>query len=267
MTLHPVDLGRGVVAVFTDRCGGYSGGPWASLNLGVNTEDDLNTVQANRQLLARTLDLPVAFATQVHGNQVLALSDDDARAWAGANPPVSTGEGDAMVTNEPMALGVLVADCVPIILADARARVVAVAHAGRRGVELGVVAAAVAAMRKAGARGIKAAIGPAICGQCYEVPAEMHDAVAAVVPSAASTTRWGTPGLDLPRAATTQLKDCGVELVAHLAACTFEDQRWYSHRRATAAAARGTGSPYTGRFAGLVGLVRATSDGESWSRV
>jgi len=256
VTFRAVDLGPGVVAGFTDRDGGHSTGPWATLNLGANTDDDLAIVQQNRRALARQIGLPVAFATQVHGNGVIVLSDDDVRAWAGANPPVSAGEGDAMVTTAPLALGVLVADCVPIVMADARARVVAVAHAGRRGVELGVVAAAVEAMRAAGAEQIKAAIGPAICGACYEVPAEMRYEVAVVAPSAASTTRWGTPGLDLPKAAAAQLSDAGVELVAHVAACTFEDQRWYSHRRATAAAAKGTASPHTGRFTGVVGLAQ-----------
>jgi len=254
MTLHPVDLGPGVVAAFTDRCAGYSTGPWASLNLGANTADDLATVQANRGLLGRTLGLPVAFANQVHGNRVLVLSDDDARAWASEFPPVAAGSGDAMVTTARLALGVLVADCVPIVLADAAARVVAVAHAGRRGVELGVVGQAVAAMRALGADSIKAAIGPAICGHCYEVPAQMQAEVAALAPEAVSTTRWGTPGLDLPSAAAAQLRAADVDIVAHLGDCTLENPRWYSHRRATAAAAEGNASPHTGRFSGVVGL-------------
>ena len=113
---------------------------------------------------------------------------------------------------EPLA--VMVADCVPIILVGDRAGgdgpVLAVVHAGRPGVASGVVPAAVARMQELGAAGLGAWIGPSVCGRCYEVPEEMRDHVAAQVPAARCTTSRGTPGLDLPAAVRSQLRDAGV---------------------------------------------------------
>ena len=105
----------------------------------------------------------------------------------------------------------LVADCVPVLLADPEAGVVAAVHAGRRGLVAGVVEAAVAAMVEQGAsvERIRAAIGPAIAGQSYEVPAELQDEVAAVVPQTRATTSWGTPALDLPAGVAAVLRGRG----------------------------------------------------------
>ncbi len=86
---------------------------------------------------------------------------------------------DALVSTGPVGLGVLVADCVPVLLADPGARVVGAVHAGRRGVVAGVVTAAVRALRAAGATHLRAVVGPAICGACYEVPAALRDEVEA----------------------------------------------------------------------------------------
>jgi YfiH family protein len=137
-----------------------------------------------------------------------------------------------------------------VLLADPRRGVVAAVHAGRAGVAAGVVAAAVRAMEEAGGRrhDIRAAVGPAVCGCCYEVPHALRDEVAAVVPHVASTTSWGTPSLDLPGAVAQGLRDAGTGAVHELGTCTRTDERFFSHRRATA-----EGS-VTGRFAGVVML-------------
>jgi YfiH family protein len=246
-----VDLGPGVVAGFTTRHGGVSPAPWSSLDLGATTGDDPARVRENRARVGTWLQAPVAFAHQVHGDGVLLLGEAERAAWASDAPPVAAGEADGIVTGATgLGLGVLVADCVPVLLADPVAGVVGVAHAGRAGVRLGVVHRVVEAMVAAGAttRHLRAAVGPAVCGRCYEVPAPMRDDVAAVVPAAHATTRAGTPALDLPAAVLAQLAASGVREVTHLDRCTVEDPGLFSHRRATAA------GRVTGRQAGVVVL-------------
>ncbi|ACZ30319.1 protein of unknown function DUF152 [Xylanimonas cellulosilytica DSM 15894] len=246
-----VDLGAGVVAGFTTRHGGVSPAPWSSLDLGANVGDDPARVRENRARVGAWLGAPVAFAAQVHGDDVLVLGESERAEWASDAPPVAAGEADAVVTSaDGLGLGVLVADCVPVLLADPVARVVGVVHAGRGGVRLGVVHRAVDALLAAGATtsDLRAAVGPAVCGSCYEVPASMRDDVVAVVPAAHATTRTGTPALDLPAAVLSQLAASGVRDVVHVDRCTLEDPDLFSHRRATAA---GT---VTGRQAGVVVL-------------
>lgn len=239
-----VDLGPGIRAFFTTRHGGRSGAPWGSLNLGLGVGDDAGTVQANRALVDQVAGGQVTFGTQVHGTDVVTVT---ARGL-GAPPP----EADALVTAAPrVPVGVYVADCVPVLLADSRARVVAVAHAGRPGVEHGVVPAVLEAVLAAGARlgDLRAVVGPAVCGECYEVPAELQERVVARVPAARSQTSWGTAALDLPRAVEAQLEAAGVRRVQRVHRCTRTDDTFFSHRRSSAA---GT---LAGRFAGVVTLV------------
>jgi len=242
-----VDLGPGVVAGFTNRFGGVSPAPWESLNLGPNVNDNPWNVAVNRKLVGQFFGAPVVFSSQVHGAHIIEIMDDDVAAWHSETPPVSAGEADSLLTTTSLGLGVLVADCVPILLAAPG--IVATAHAGRRGVELDVIGGIVQKMRDLGATEIKAAIGPAICGKCYEVPAEMRAEVAEREPKAWSETRQGTPGLDLPAAAADQLARQQVKVVYQSPSCTFEDPNYYSHRRANAGA--------TGRQAGLIRLATA----------
>jgi YfiH family protein len=254
--VHPVDLGDGVHAFFTASTGGVSPAPWSTsdgggLNLGLNVSDDATRVAVNRSLVAERLGAPVAFATQVHGDAVLELGPTERVAWAAHRPPASAGEGDALVTAERgLGLGVLVADCVPVLLADPEARVVAVAHAGRKGVLTGVVHRALDALVARGAdpARVRAAVGPAVCGRCYEVPGTMRDEVAAAVPETYATTSEGTPGLDLPSGVVAQLAARGVT-ATRVERCTLEDAGLFSHRRAS-----GAGTT-TGRQAGIIALI------------
>src|SRR5690606_40223702 len=125
--------------------GGVSPEPWQSLNLGLNVTDDAARVRANRARAGAWLGAPVAFASQVHGTDVAVVTDRGSAAD-------SVGESDAMVAVAAgVGLGVLVADCVPVLLADVEAGVVGVAHAGRRGLAHGVLPPAHAAMRSPGA--------------------------------------------------------------------------------------------------------------------
>jgi polyphenol oxidase len=165
----------------------------------------------------------------------------------GAATPVGAEleDVDVLVSSEPdRPLAVAVADCVPVLLGGQMA--VAAVHAGRQGVLDDAVGAALAAMEQAGDRvsEIDAAIGPAIGGCCYEVPADLQDEVATRHPAARSTTTWGTPSLDLPAAVRRRLEDAGVTAVTEVGSCTRCDPegRWFSHRR----------DPDTGRQLGVV---------------
>jgi YfiH family protein len=227
--------------VVTDRRGGSSAAPYDSFNLGGHVGDDPAAVAANRARLAGALGVgggALVWMEQVHGDTVTVV--DGPRA----EPVAAT---DALVTAVPgLVLCVLVADCVPVLLADRTAGVVAAVHAGREGVRRGVVLAALAAMADLGARpaDTSALLGPAVCGLDYEVPRAMQAEVARVAPAAAVRTRRGTPGLDLRAGLDAVLRAAGVGEVVHDPRCTVEDRFLYSHRR----------DGVTGRQAGVVWL-------------
>ena len=249
LDLHEVDLGPGVRAAFAGRAGGVSDHPWSGLNLSLGSGDEIRRVLANRDLLGREIGGPVHVGQQRHGAGVLVVDRERVgrrRITSGGAPDV-----DALVCALPqVTLGVLVADCLPVLLADPAAGVVATAHAGRRGLVAGIVQATVAVMVEQGAEPsrLRAAIGPAAGACCYEVPAAMRDEVAAQLPGAAASTTWGTPSLDLKAAAAAVLADLGVTSIQVCDVCTVEDERFFSYRRA----GRGGGQPVTGRFAGVV---------------
>ncbi|HET7724028.1 MAG TPA: polyphenol oxidase family protein [Propionibacteriaceae bacterium] len=236
----------GVGVAFTDRLGGVSRGSYGPLNLGRTDSDDPGDVAANFALVRRALALDrVATLHQVHSAEVVVIDDETFPAdrpggELGASAPggLSLPVADGMVTSlRGVALCVRVADCVPVLLADPEAGVVGAAHAGRVGLASGVLAATVDAMRGLGADRITAWIGPHVCGDCYEVPADMAASVASIVPETASTTRWGTPGLDLGAGCSAQLERLGVRVTRH-GGCTLENELLHSHRRDGAGAGR-----------------------------
>ncbi|KQU00547.1 peptidoglycan editing factor PgeF [Sanguibacter sp. Leaf3] len=249
-----VDLGPGIRAFFTTRAGGVSRAPWASLNVGTSVGDDPAHVSRNRELVDQAAGARVTFVSQVHGRAVAVLPGSGSPGVPSAPALGASTEADALVSRAVDApVGVYVADCVPVLLADPSSGVVAAVHAGRPGVELGVVGEAVRAMVATGAdiASICAAVGPSVCGRCYEVPADLRERVAAAVPATGATTSWGTPGLDLPRGVLAQLADAGVTQVVHVERCTRTDDAFFSHRRASA------DGLVTGRFAGVVGARRS----------
>jgi purine-nucleoside/S-methyl-5'-thioadenosine phosphorylase / adenosine deaminase len=227
--------------VVTDRRGGRSVSPYASFNLGDHVGDDPAAVAANRARVARELAVPddrLVWMSQVHGTGVAIVDGPQ-------DGPVP--DTDALVTATPgLVLCVLVADCVPVLLADPVAGVVAAVHAGREGFRRGVVPAALSAMASLGARArhVTALLGPAVCGECYEVPATMQADVARIAPEAAVRTRTGTAGLDLRAGVAQVLRKAGIPEVVHDPRCTVEDPHLFSHRR----------DGVTGRQAGLVWL-------------
>ena len=240
ITLAP-DLGDGVQAAFSGRAGGASEPPYDSLNLGLGVGDDPAAVQANRHALAAACGLPenrLTWMRQVHGADVWYAADGV------GEPP---GPVDGMFTDVPgRALCVLVADCVPVLIADPHARIVGAAHAGREGLVAGVVPALVSAMTRAGARParMRALTGPAICGGCYEVPETLQARVSASVPAAKCVTTGGSCGLDIPAGIRAQLMAAGVSWTGADGRCTRESPGLFSYRR------DGT----TGRLAGLIWL-------------
>ncbi|MEV8093585.1 peptidoglycan editing factor PgeF [Kitasatospora sp. NPDC085879] len=212
----------------TTRWGGVSTSPYGELNLGGAVGDDPAAVRRNRELAARELGLDpadVVWMNQVHGAEVAVVTE---RQPDGHAPTV-----DAVVTDRPLALAVLTADCTPVLLADRAAGVVGAAHAGRPGLAAGVVPAAVRAMAELGAdpARITALLGPAVCGRCYEVPAALRAEVAAVVPAAYAETSWGTPALDVAAGVAAQLAEAGVTDVVPSDVCTLESDDHYSYRR------------------------------------
>jgi polyphenol oxidase len=235
------DLGDGVLTAFSGRAGGTSEPPYQSLNLGLGVDDDPAAVRANRAALGRACGLSPAsltFMRQVHSADVW---------YAGPGSPEPSGPVDAMFTDVPgRALCVLVADCVPVLIADPVAGIVGAAHAGREGLVRGVVPALVTAMTAAGASPARmsAVTGPAICGGCYEVPAQMQARVAAVAPAASCDTSAGTTGLDIAAGVRAQLAGAGVGSITADGRCTRESEGLYSYRR----------DGLTGRFAGLIWL-------------
>ena len=245
MFLRTDQAGSARLAV-TDRYGGSSPVPYDELNLGTHVGDDPAHVGFNRWLLGERLAVRpdhVVFMQQVHGTDVAVVD----------GPPVAghpLPEADALVTTrEGLALVVLVADCAPVLLAGTRddgAGVVGVAHAGRRGMAGGIVAATVASMQNHGVdpAGIVALVGPTICGRCYEVPESLQAEVAEIEPAARSTSRSGTPALDVRAGIVAQLRAAGVASVDVDLTCTAESSALYSHRR----------DGVTGRFAGIAVL-------------
>jgi YfiH family protein len=229
-----------VDVAFTDRHGGVSGGPYASLDLGERSGD----LRANLAILAEAFtgapDTPVALMRQVHGASVAVVE---------GRPAAPAPEADALVTAVPgIVLAARAADCVPVVLADPEVGVAGAVHAGRPGLVAGVVPAAVAALRELGARRLVAWVGPHVCGACYEVPEEMRAAVAAVVPDSYAETSWGTPAVDLGAGVRAQLRAAGAQLdapveVVEAGRCTREDADLFSYRRQ---------GPESGRLAGIV---------------
>jgi len=172
--------GLGAEAVVTTRDGGVSAGVYATLNLSFSVGDEPGNVVENRRRAAAAVGAglrDLVFARQVHGAAVRVVTAADR---GGANAPGGTvGDADALVTNTPgPVLAVLVADCVPIVLYDPRARVLACVHAGWRGTVARAPGAALAAMETLGARpaGVRVGIGPAIGPDRYQVGAEVADA-------------------------------------------------------------------------------------------
>ncbi len=222
---------------FFTREGGVSKGIYAGLNCGRGSDDNADHVAENRACVARHLEVhtpEIATPYQVHGGDAIVLN---------ALPDITAlPKADAVVTATPgLAVGVLTADCGPVLFADPKAGVVAAAHAGWRGAVSGVLEAAVAAMVNLGAERchIHAALGPCIHQPAYEVGPEFEAEFTAKNPDYGVFFEAPHPGarvrFDLPGFIAQELQRCGIATVEPSSLCTFETESlFYSYRRAQA---------------------------------
>jgi polyphenol oxidase len=219
---------------FFTREGGYSTGIFASLNCGLGSGDDLATAKRNRAVVAEKLGIAadhLVSAHQVHSADVVHVTD----------PFDERPKVDGLVTDRKgLGLGILTADCGPVLFADYTAGVVGACHAGWKGALTGVTEATLAAMEKLGAKRhrVVAVLGPTISKQNYEVGPEFPKPFLAQSEGHAQYfTASGTAGhfmFDLPAYLIARLRNEGVGEAHDLGLCTYADaQRFYSYRRAT----------------------------------
>jgi YfiH family protein len=240
----------GVRHAFFTRQGGVSRGVYDSLNVGRGSSDEAADVEENRARAAGWFGvMPDALNTcyQIHSARALTAE----APWGRYRP-----EGDAVVTDQRLVVcGALHADCAPVLIADAQARVVAAAHAGWKGALNGIVAETVAAMERLGAdRGrMVAAVGPCIAQASYEVGEEFEAAFLEADPAHAAWFVPGVPGkrqFDLPGFVLSRLADAGVAQAEWVGRDTCaEAELFYSNRRAFKA-----GEPDYGRLLSAIML-------------
>ena len=244
--LHAQGLnGPGIAHGFFGREGGVSQGLYASLNCGPGSKDDSAAVAENRRRVADALapEVQLVSLSQVHSPIIHTLP-----AWGSEDG--KRLEGDGMVTATPgLGLGILTADCAPVLFADAKAGVIGAAHAGWKGALGGVLEATLEAMEKLGAlrTRISAAIGPSISQKNYEVGADFRDRF---VESGAKHARFFVPSdreghfrFDLPGYVAHRLTQAGTGSVESLGICTYPAENgFFSFRRTTHA-----GEPDYGR--------------------
>lgn len=227
-----------VRSLVTTRAGGVSASPYATLNLGTRVGDDPACVARNRAIVRACLPAEPRWIRQVHGTRVIPARD------AGVDV-----EADGAFASTPGEVcAVLVADCLPVLLCDRDASVVAAAHAGWRGLSDGVLEAAIAALAVP-PRKLLAYLGPAIGAQAYEVGDDVRRAFVRCDPGAAAAFAPRPDGkylADLAMLARQRLAACGVADVYGGGMCTASDARFFSFRR----------DRITGRMAGLIWMER-----------
>jgi YfiH family protein len=222
----------GITHGFFGRPGGVSTGIYESLNCGLGSGDDLNAVTENCNRVANAMNGELVTLYQIHSARAVAVT----APWTDETP-----EADAMVTATPgLALGILTADCAPVLFADRQARVIGAAHAGWKGALGGVIESGLAAMEKLGAdrAHIAAAIGPCIAQDSYEVGAEFRDRFAAA--DSANARFFRTSGkaghfrFDLENYVVHRLAAAGIASIEPLGADTYtREADFFSFRRTT----------------------------------
>jgi YfiH family protein len=235
MSVSDLDF-EGSVHAFFGRTGGLSPGIYASLNCGPGSGDNREHVIENRRRAMLALaneGAGLATLYQVHGREAVIVREP----WEIGSAP----RADAMATDVPgFALGILTADCAPVLLADPQARIIGAAHAGWKGALAGVVESAVAAMEQRGAQRdrIAAAIGPCISQCSYEVGDDLRTSVAQARADDAQffapSDRAGHWRFDLGGYVRARLQNAGVEKISVVPACTYlQEPAFFSYRRAT----------------------------------
>ena len=233
-------------AVFTTRRGGVSKAPYNELNLGDHVKDDLNAVLKNREIVLKECGFKaIAWMNQTHSTKVCKVTMADTS---------SKIDADAIVTNEPgLGLAVMTADCLPVILADEDAGVFAAVHCGWRGIYGHILTNAVNMMKESKARKIKAALGPAIGFDSFEIGADLKEKfLASGAPLSAfkdTQEKKADKALcSLTQLAAFELKSLGFEPknIEILPFDTFKDtEKFFSYRK----------NNVTGRMAGIIGKI------------
>lgn len=229
-------ISDGIAHGFFTRGGGHSTGIFASLNCGLGSGDDPDLVKMNRDVVARAIGAAeghVVTAHQVHSADVVEVTE----IW----PPEGRPKVDGLVCRtKGIGLGVLTADCGPVMFADAAAGVIGCCHAGWKGALAGVTDATVSAMVELGAarENIVAVLGPTISQIAYEVgpefPKPFLEKSSAHGVFFIPSTKDGHFMFDLPAYLRGRMKGLGLKSVHDLALCTYSDEaRFYSYRRAT----------------------------------
>ncbi len=248
--VYRADVLAGVPHGFLGRRGGVSTGLVAGLNVGLGAGDEDGAVQANRALAVAAVLPGARLATvyQVHSPDCVAVQ----APWPDAERP----HADALVTDRPgLLLGIVTADCAPVLLADPEAGVIGAAHAGWKGAVAGVTDQTIAAMERLGARRerISAAVGPCIAQASYEVDAAFRDRFVADSADCGQFFAAGRAGhyqFDLEHYVANRLRNAGIRRVERLQQDTYPDpERFYSFRRATH-----RGEANYGRQISLIGL-------------
>ena len=232
------------VAGFTDRWGGVSKSLYNTLNLALHVEDNEEDVLENRKLLAKELGVELknfVWMNQVHSDKIKTVTKGG-----------EVLKTDGLITTQPgLALMILVADCIPILFYDFKQKVIAVAHAGRKGSFLNIAGKTVLRLEKefnSNPQDIKVFLGPSIQKECYQVDQKI---------ARRFKKQWGSKyiydntNLDLPLLNKDQLLEVGVkkENIFVSDVCNHCDQNYFSYRRAE--------NNQTGRFAGIIFLKHA----------
>jgi YfiH family protein len=240
----------GIPHGFFGRAGGVSTGAVAGLNCGLGSGDDPKAVETNRRLAAEAIlpGAPLASVYQIHSPKAVIVN--------AAVPYGERPQADALVTDRPgLLLGVVTADCAPVLLSDSEARVIGAAHAGWRGAMAGVTDQAIAAMISLGARvdRIAAAVGPCIARASYEVDQAFAERLLADDPDNErflAEGPGGKPRFDLEAYVVARLAAAGIRRIEAAGLDTYAlENRFYSYRRATHRI-----EPTYGRQLSLIGL-------------
>lgn len=229
-------------AFFSTRTGGYSSGPYASLNLGLKTKDDPELIKANRSLFFKTIGVPeerVVRQSQVHSCNI-----------AGDVQPGYYECTDASFTRrENVFLTVTGSDCVPVLFYEPNKQIAGVIHAGWKGTQQSIVYKTIMSMlASCGTKpdDVIACIGPSVCPDCYEVSEDVSQQFPGEVVIRNGTAK---PHLDLWKANELQLREAGVHTVVQCGLCTLERQDlFFSHRG---------GGGVSGRMLGVIGFVKS----------
>lgn len=237
----------GIPHGFLTRAGGISTGIVSGLQVGHGADDDPEAVEENRRRAAEAVlpGAPLATVFQVHSPDVVVATE----AWPYPDRP----KADALVSNTPgLLLGIVTADCAPVLFADREAGVIGAAHAGWRGAHGGVIENTIDAMESIGARRsrIAAAIGPAIAQRSYEVDASFRERFEVEDEQFFAAGKPGHWQFDLEGYVAARLDRTGVGIVERLGLDTYSDEaRFFSHRRSVH-----RGEPNYGRQMSLIGL-------------